>query len=119
MRDQLRGRKGGSRPSSPARVHITPSEHYLVCKKPFSPRAGYVHCSALFVFCHLLGFDNPRKALLTIVKEAVDNSLDAYKDAGKRNSKIHVCIPAFHFPANSDRITSMSILHLSDTLLDG
>jgi DNA topoisomerase-6 subunit B len=26
---------------------------------------------------HLLGFDNPRKALLTAVKEAVDNSLDA------------------------------------------
>ena len=26
---------------------------------------------------HLLGFDNPRKALMTAVKEAVDNSLDA------------------------------------------
>src|SRR5215467_1035669 len=26
---------------------------------------------------HLLGFDNPRKALLTCVKEAVDNALDA------------------------------------------
>ena len=26
--------------------------------------------------------------------------------------------PAFHFPANSDRIMSMSTLHLSDTLLD-
>jgi DNA topoisomerase-6 subunit B len=26
---------------------------------------------------HLLGFDNPRKALLTAIKEAVDNSLDA------------------------------------------
>jgi DNA topoisomerase-6 subunit B len=31
---------------------------------------------------HLLGFDNPRKALLTSVKEAVDNSLDACEDAG-------------------------------------
>jgi DNA topoisomerase-6 subunit B len=31
---------------------------------------------------HLLGFDNPRKALLTTVKEAVDNSLDAYEEAG-------------------------------------
>jgi len=30
---------------------------------------------------HLLGFDNPRKALLTAVKEAVDNSLDACEDA--------------------------------------
>ncbi|MBI4882066.1 MAG: DNA topoisomerase VI subunit B [Planctomycetes bacterium] len=31
---------------------------------------------------HLLGFDNPKKALLTAVKEAVDNSLDATEEAG-------------------------------------
>jgi DNA topoisomerase-6 subunit B len=31
---------------------------------------------------HLLGFDNPVKALLTAVKEAVDNSLDACEEAG-------------------------------------
>ncbi len=30
---------------------------------------------------HLLGFDNPSKALLTAVKEAVDNSLDACEEA--------------------------------------
>ncbi|MSR69000.1 MAG: DNA topoisomerase VI subunit B [Phycisphaerales bacterium] len=30
---------------------------------------------------HLLGFDNPRKALLTAVKEAVDNALDACEEA--------------------------------------
>src|SRR3989337_3958049 len=30
----------------------------------------------------LLGFDNPRKALLTCVKEAVDNALDAAEEAG-------------------------------------
>jgi len=30
---------------------------------------------------HLLGFDNPRKALLTTVKEGVDNSLDACEEA--------------------------------------
>ncbi|MBR9683375.1 DNA topoisomerase VI subunit B [Candidatus Woesearchaeota archaeon] len=30
---------------------------------------------------HLLGFDNPRKALLTTIKEAVDNSLDATEEA--------------------------------------
>ena len=29
---------------------------------------------------HLLGFDNPRKALLTSIKEAVDNSLDACEE---------------------------------------
>ena len=31
---------------------------------------------------HLLGFDSSRKALLTSVKEAVDNSLDACEEAG-------------------------------------
>ena len=31
---------------------------------------------------HLLGFDNPRKALLACVKEAVDNALDASEEAG-------------------------------------
>jgi DNA topoisomerase-6 subunit B len=31
---------------------------------------------------HLLGFDNPSKALLTTIKEAVDNSLDACEEAG-------------------------------------
>jgi DNA topoisomerase-6 subunit B len=31
---------------------------------------------------HLLGFDNPRKALLTAIEEAVDNSLDACEEAG-------------------------------------
>jgi DNA topoisomerase-6 subunit B len=31
---------------------------------------------------HLLGFDNPRRALLTTVKEAVDNALDACEEAG-------------------------------------
>ncbi|HUT30441.1 MAG TPA: DNA topoisomerase VI subunit B [Sedimentisphaerales bacterium] len=30
---------------------------------------------------HLLGFDNPRKALLTATKEAVDNSMDACEEA--------------------------------------
>ncbi len=31
---------------------------------------------------HLLGFDSPAKALLTTIKEAVDNSLDACEEAG-------------------------------------
>ncbi|MBI2923097.1 MAG: DNA topoisomerase VI subunit B [Planctomycetes bacterium] len=31
---------------------------------------------------HLLGFDNPKRALMTAVKEAVDNSLDACEEAG-------------------------------------
>src|SRR5256885_6686836 len=36
---------------------------------------------------HLLGFDNPRKALLTAVKEAVDNSLDACEEGGIRSEE--------------------------------
>ncbi len=31
---------------------------------------------------HLLGFDNPRKAMLTAIKEAVDNALDACEEGG-------------------------------------
>ncbi|MBW2969219.1 DNA topoisomerase VI subunit B [Candidatus Woesearchaeota archaeon] len=31
---------------------------------------------------HLLGFDNKKKALLTVVKEAVDNGLDACEESG-------------------------------------
>ena len=38
---------------------------------------------------HLLGFDNPRKAMLTAIKEAVDNALDAAEEGGILPS-IHV-----------------------------
>ncbi|MFH0963490.1 MAG: DNA topoisomerase VI subunit B [Planctomycetota bacterium] len=40
---------------------------------------------------HLLGFDNPRKALLTSVKEAVDNALDACEEAGVL-PEVHVAV---------------------------
>ncbi len=36
---------------------------------------------------HLLGFDNKQKALLTCVKEAVDNSLDACEDLGHMQAR--------------------------------
>ena len=36
---------------------------------------------------HLLGFDNKQKALLTCVKEAVDNSLDACEEMGHMQEK--------------------------------
>ena len=51
---------------------------------------------------HLLGFDNPRKALLTTVKEAVDNALtlfDASKKAGiKRVVHISITNPSEDSP---------------------
>ncbi|OIO08882.1 MAG: DNA topoisomerase VI subunit B [Elusimicrobia bacterium CG1_02_63_36] len=40
---------------------------------------------------HLLGFDSPRKAMLTCVKEAVDNALDASEEAGIL-PEVHVII---------------------------
>jgi DNA topoisomerase-6 subunit B len=46
---------------------------------------------------HLLGFDNPAKALLTTVKEAVDNSLDACEEAGIL-PELHVEIVEVHPP---------------------
>ena len=38
---------------------------------------------------HLLGFDNPSKALLTTIKEAVDNSLDACEEAEQGDEARH------------------------------
>ena len=37
---------------------------------------------------HLLGFDNPKKALLTTIKEAVDNSMDACEEACEISDKM-------------------------------
>src|SRR5262245_22753329 len=45
---------------------------------------------------HLLGFDNPRKALLTTVKEAVDNALDACEEAGIRRDLYVEIQPVTH-----------------------
>jgi DNA topoisomerase-6 subunit B len=52
---------------------------------------------------HLLGFDNPRKALLTAVKEAVDNSLDACEDA-QILPKLSITIAAVDGADNKFRI---------------
>ena len=52
---------------------------------------------------HLLGFDNPRKALLTAVKEAVDNSLDACEDA-QILPKLSITIAAVDGTDNKFRI---------------
>jgi DNA topoisomerase-6 subunit B len=47
---------------------------------------------------HLLGFDSPAKALLTTIKEAVDNSLDACEEAGV--APVLVVEIRAHKPAN-------------------
>jgi len=49
---------------------------------PAPPRQREISISEFFTKNrHLLGFDNPRRALLATVKEAVDNSLDACEEA--------------------------------------
>ncbi|HPD46149.1 MAG TPA: DNA topoisomerase VI subunit B [Anaerohalosphaeraceae bacterium] len=52
---------------------------------------------------HLLGFDNPRKALLTAVKEAVDNSLDACEEA-QIMPKLWITITAIEGTDNKFRL---------------
>lgn len=52
---------------------------------------------------HLLGFDNPRKAMLTTVKEAVDNALDACEEA---NILPDIRIEVFQISETRFRITT-------------
>ena len=54
---------------------------------------------------HLLGFDNPRKALLTTVKEAVDNSLDACEE---HRILPDIAIELRKVPKKNDRIIMVS-----------
>src|SRR3989454_12560857 len=61
----------------------TPEPKAAVSAAEMGPRQRVISVSEFFTKNrHLLGFDNPRKALLTCVKEAVDNALDASEEAG-------------------------------------
>jgi DNA topoisomerase-6 subunit B len=65
--------------ASPAKIAPTPG----VSAVQMGARQREISVSEFFTKNrHLLGFDNPRKALLTCVKEAVDNALDAAEEAG-------------------------------------
>jgi DNA topoisomerase VI subunit B len=60
-----------------------PKERTTVTAAEMGARQREISVSEFFTKNrHLLGFDNPRKALLTCVKEAVDNALDACEEAG-------------------------------------
>ena len=87
----------GTRRADPAPPQAAPSQATKPAKpvKPSPKKPTYAtadslaknqrHISVSEFFAknrHLLGFDNPRKALLTTIKEAVDNSLDACEEAG-------------------------------------
>jgi DNA topoisomerase-6 subunit B len=68
-------------PSGPRPVPSTPSRR--VSAETLAKGQREISVSEFFVKNrHLLGFDNPSKALLTTIKEAVDNSLDACEEAG-------------------------------------
>ncbi len=70
---------------------LADEEDFLMAKKPtgaataesMAARQRDISVSEFFLKNrHLLGFDSPRRGLLTAVKEAVDNSLDACEEAG-------------------------------------
>src|SRR2546428_14111158 len=76
MRDQ---KPNPSKSSSPA----TQPRPAAVAAVEMGARQREISVSEFFTKNRpLLGFDNPRKALLTCVKEAVDNALDACEEAG-------------------------------------
>jgi DNA topoisomerase-6 subunit B len=72
----------GDAPSaSPSNQPETPPRR--VTAETLAERQREISVSEFFVKNrHLLGFDNPQKALLTAVRECVDNSLDACSEAG-------------------------------------
>jgi len=86
-------KRPAKKPKRPAKKPKRPAQKEIPPRKP--PKASYataesmakaqrsISVSEFFAKNrHLLGFDNPRKALLTTVKEAVDNALDACEEAG-------------------------------------
>jgi DNA topoisomerase-6 subunit B len=67
----------------PPRTPAAPAPPTAVSAVEMGARQREISVSEFFTKNrHLLGFDNPRKALLTCVKEAVDNALDASEEAG-------------------------------------
>jgi DNA topoisomerase-6 subunit B len=69
--------------SAEALARTTPPPKAAVSAAEMGARQREISVSEFFTKNrHLLGFDSPRKALLTCVKEAVDNALDAAEEAG-------------------------------------
>ncbi len=73
--------KPTSEPAAPQKAPAKPAQQVTAVE--MGARQREISVSEFFTKNrHLLGFDNPRKALLTCVKEAVDNALDACEEAG-------------------------------------
>jgi DNA topoisomerase VI subunit B len=72
------------------RMRVSKCSSWIVSKQPapataaeMASRQREISVSEFFLKNrHLLGFDSPAKALVTAVKEAVDNALDACEEAG-------------------------------------
>ncbi len=77
-------KKAAHKKKAPQRSAKKPAEpRKRATAKEMSAQARDISVSEFFAKNrHLLGFDNPSKALLTTVKEGVDNSLDACEEAG-------------------------------------
>ena len=74
--------KPSAKPAAP-KANLSASHPVHVTAVEMGARQREISVSEFFTKNrHLLGFDNPRKALLTCVKEAVDNALDACEEAG-------------------------------------
>ncbi len=70
------------KPVKPARRKSSSKKFTAATAESMAARQRDISVSEFFAKNrHLLGFDNPRKSLLTAVKEAVDNSLDACEEA--------------------------------------
>lgn len=70
-------------PARPSRANMKPTKRPKADAESMAKGQREISVSEFFAKNrHLLGFDNPRKALLTTVKEAVDNALDACEEAG-------------------------------------
>jgi len=74
---------GTHKPTTSAPMNTDPRAASAVTAVEMGARQREISVSEFFTKNrHLLGFDNPRKALLTCVKEAVDNALDACEEGG-------------------------------------
>ena len=81
-RRKKKASKAKARTAKAPRKSKVPAERGKTAAHRMATRQREISVSEFFTKNrHLLGFDNPRKALLTTVKEAVDNSLDACEEA--------------------------------------
>src|ERR1041384_856466 len=80
--DQRGGTSPAKKSAKPDLKAVQPAVVHRVTAEDMAKKQREISVSEFFAKNrHLLGFDSPRKALLTAVKEAVDNSLDACEEA--------------------------------------